>query len=155
MSTATQRDTAFMSSLSTITHMQCIGHLEKATSTGMEINYDTGSHTYKMSTCKQDKLVSSGICTHPGPHSVVDSLPGGECSGLHHENQHVDQRPAEPIDRHETCTATYPFVVKILQAYVADCHGWQQPPTTHCQQSYRGSKKEQQQGCRHDVHEND
>ena len=68
-----------------------------------------------MSTCKQDKLVSSGICTHPGPHSVVDSLPGGECSGLHHENQHVDQRPAEPIDRHETCTATDPFVVKILQ----------------------------------------
>ncbi len=64
----------------------------------------------QMLTSKQDVFMSSGMSTHPSPHSVVDGLPGGECSGLHHEYQQVDHRPAEPVDRHETCKATDPFV---------------------------------------------
>ena len=50
--------------------------------------------------------------THPSAHSVVDGLPGGESSGLHHENQQVDHCPAEPVDRHETCKATHPSVTQ-------------------------------------------
>ena len=50
------------------------------------------------------------MSTHPSAYSVVDGLPGGECSGLHHENQQVDHRPAKPVDRHETCKATNTFV---------------------------------------------
>ncbi len=60
--------------------------------------------------CKRDKFTASGKSTHPGAHSVVDSLPSGESSGLHHENQQVDHRPAEPVNRHETCKATDAFV---------------------------------------------
>ncbi len=54
--------------------------------------------------------MSSGMSTHPSADGVVDSLPGGESSGLHHENQQVDHCAAEPIDRHETCKATDTFV---------------------------------------------
>jgi hypothetical protein len=76
-----------------------------------------------MLTCKQDVLMSSGMSTHPSAYSVVDGLPGGECSGLHHENQQVDHRPAEPVDRHETCTATCPFVTAIVRLYIENFHG--------------------------------
>lgn len=63
------------------------------------------------------------MSTHPSAHSVVNGLPGRECSGLHHENQQVDHCAAEPVDRHETCTATYPFVTAMVRAHIEECHG--------------------------------
>ncbi|KAA6418369.1 MAG: hypothetical protein FRX49_11625 [Trebouxia sp. A1-2] len=44
-------------------------------------------------------------------------------AGLHHENQQVDHCAAEPVDRHETCTATYPFVTAMVRAHIEECHG--------------------------------
>ena len=41
---------------------------------------------------------------YPSAYSVVYSLPSGECGVLYHENKHMDESTAEPVDGHKPCS---------------------------------------------------